>query len=68
MYSWVNILLEEAAFSRKKKQFNKSNLFYMWANLTDVITSTCRCLILASSTPWKGMQEALTLTKQKSHF
>jgi hypothetical protein len=39
MYSWVNILLEEAAFSRKKKQFNKSNLFYMWANLTDVITS-----------------------------
>jgi hypothetical protein len=39
MYSWVNILLEEAAFSRKKKQFNKSGLFYRWATLTNVIAS-----------------------------
>jgi hypothetical protein len=40
MYSWVNILLEEAALSRKKskKQFHKSGLFY---TLPDGITSEC---------------------------
>ena len=33
MYSWVNILLEEAALSRKnKKQFNTSSLFNRWAH------------------------------------